>query len=114
MTAIRRSTSPRSGLGLQQGELLGLRGDDVDLDAAHLRVPHTPANVKGELTLVEPKTDRRWRTVVSARKLVAPAVLWSRLRCYASGPPTWLTTNATEERGSAAGATWLRRGSSDG
>jgi integrase len=45
------------GTGLRQGELLGLRWEDVDLDAGRLRVRHTLANVKGELTLLEPRTD---------------------------------------------------------
>ena len=35
------------GTGLRQGELLGLRWEDVDLDAGRLRVRHTLANVKG-------------------------------------------------------------------
>ena len=52
------------GTGLRQGELLGLRWEDVDLDAGRLRVRHTLANVEGELTLLEPKTDRSRRTVM--------------------------------------------------
>ena len=45
------------GTGLRQGELLGLRWNDVDLDAGRLRVRHTLANVGGTLTLLEPKTE---------------------------------------------------------
>jgi integrase len=58
------------GTGLRQGELLGLRWEDVDLDAGRLRVRHTLANVKGELTLLEPKTDRSRRTVLLADAVV--------------------------------------------
>jgi integrase len=52
------------GTGLRQGELLGLRWDDVDLDAGRLRVRHTLARVDGSLVLLEPKTERSRRTVV--------------------------------------------------
>ena len=58
------------GTGLRQGELLGLRWEDVDLDAGRLRVRHTLANVKGTLTLLEPKTDRSRRTVMLADAVV--------------------------------------------
>ena len=50
--------------GLRQGELLGLRWEDVDLDAGRLTVRHTLANVGGTLTLLEPKTSRSRRTVM--------------------------------------------------
>lgn len=49
------------GLGLRQGELLGLRWSDVDLDAAMVMVRHTleiPTR-----TLAEPKTERARRTL---------------------------------------------------
>jgi integrase len=52
------------GTGLRQGELLGLRWEDVDLEAGRLRVRYTLANVQGELTLLEPKTDRSRRNVM--------------------------------------------------
>jgi integrase len=52
------------GTGLRQGELLGLRWEDVDLDAGRVRVRHTLANVGGTLKLLEPKTDRSRRNVV--------------------------------------------------
>lgn len=51
--------------GLRQGELLGLRWEDVDLDARKtMRVSHSLARVKGKLELLEPKTERSRRTVV--------------------------------------------------
>lgn len=52
------------GTGLRQGELLGLRWEDVDLDAGRVRVRHTLANVGGTLTLLEPKTERSRRNVM--------------------------------------------------
>jgi integrase len=58
------------GTGLRQGELLGLRWEDVDLESGRLRVRHTLANVKGQLTLLEPKTDRSRRTVMLADAVV--------------------------------------------
>jgi integrase len=49
------------GLGLRQGELLGLRWSDVDLDAGQLTVRHTLQLTT--LTLAEPKTERARRTL---------------------------------------------------
>jgi integrase len=64
------------GTGLRQGELLALRWEDVDLEAGRLRVRHTLANVKGELTLLEPKSDR------SRRHLMLPDAVVSALRAH--------------------------------
>jgi integrase len=50
-------------LGLRQGEALGLRWQDVDLDGAMLRVSLALQRVNGKLQLVEPKTDRSRRSV---------------------------------------------------
>lgn len=47
--------------GLRQGELLGLRWEDVDLDAGTLTVRHTLSKVTG--TLGDPKTSSGRRTV---------------------------------------------------
>lgn len=49
------------GTGLRQGELLGLRWADVDLDAGMLTVRHTLQ--RGTRTLAEPKTERGRRTL---------------------------------------------------
>jgi integrase len=58
--------------GLRQGELLGLRWEDVDLHAENvLRVRHTLARVNGKLELLEPKTERSRRTVVLPEIAVA-------------------------------------------
>jgi integrase len=50
--------------GLRQGELLGLRWADVDLDAGRVTVRHTLGMVDGHLVLLEPKTPTSRRTVM--------------------------------------------------
>jgi len=63
--------------GLRQGELLGLRWEDVDLEARKtLRVSHSLARVKGKLELLEPKTER------SRRMVVLPEVVVTALRAH--------------------------------
>jgi integrase len=62
------------GTGMRQGELLGLRWDDVDLEGGRLNVRHTLARVDGRLVLLEPKTDR------SRRIVVLPTVVLAALR----------------------------------
>jgi integrase len=49
--------------GLRQGELLGLKWEDVDLEDGGVRVRRTLARHKGRLVLGEPKTKRSRRTV---------------------------------------------------
>jgi len=61
-------------VGLRQGEALGLRWQDVDLDAGSLRVRHSLQRIEGRLQLVEPKTERSRRTVS------LPGVVVSALR----------------------------------
>ncbi|MGW2159619.1 site-specific integrase [Nonomuraea sp. NPDC001699] len=50
-------------LGLRRGELLGLRREDVDLDAGTLEVVQTLQRVGGELRVVRPKTENSERTI---------------------------------------------------
>ncbi len=50
-------------VGLRQGEALGLRWEDVDLDAGTLTVRKTLQRIEGEFELVEPKTVRSRRTI---------------------------------------------------
>jgi integrase len=50
-------------LGLRLGEVLGLRWEDVDLDAGTLRVARTVGRVGGKLAFGEPKTPRSRRTL---------------------------------------------------
>lgn len=49
--------------GLRQAELLGLRWQDVDLEAGQLRVVYSLARVDGQYVLDEPKTPRSRRAV---------------------------------------------------
>jgi integrase len=58
-------------LGLRHGELLGLRWQDVDLDAGTLRVAMTLLEVRGGLVLAEPKTPRSHRTLPLSPLLTA-------------------------------------------
>lgn len=51
-------------LGLRQGEALGLRWQDVDLEMGYLRVSKQLQRVDGKFELVEPKTARSRRTIV--------------------------------------------------
>ena len=84
------------GTGLRQGELLGLRWEDVDLEVRRLRVRHTLANVDGTLTLLEPKTDR-------SRRLVVLPTRSSSRRCGPTGPARRWTA-------CVAGSRWVDSG----
>jgi len=50
-------------LGLRQGEVLGLRWQDIDLREQRLTVVHALQRVGGKLRLVEPKTARSRRSI---------------------------------------------------
>jgi integrase len=50
-------------MGLRQGEALGLRWQDVDLQLGYLRVAKQLQRLDGEFVLVEPKTSRSRRTL---------------------------------------------------
>jgi integrase len=78
--------------GLRQGELLGLRWADLDLNSATLRVTHTLQRIDGAWRFVEPKTRR------SARTLSLPAMAALRIQKDRQG---------FERR--AAGALWQDR-----
>ncbi len=67
------------GCGLRQGEILGLRWSDVDLDVGTLTVRHALARIEGQLVLVEPKSATS-RRVVPLPALVRDALLAHRLR----------------------------------
>jgi len=82
-------------LGLRQGEALGLRWEDVDLDRRLLRVSFALQRVDGELILVEPKTAR------SRRTMRLPAAVAAILREH--------RTRQVQER-LLAGSGWRERG----
>jgi integrase len=50
-------------LGLRQGEALGLRWEDVDMDKCTLRVRYALQRIDGKPQLVEPKTQKSRRTI---------------------------------------------------
>ncbi len=50
-------------VGLRQGEALGLRWDDVDLESGQVEVRKQLQRLDGEFRLVEPKTSKSRRTV---------------------------------------------------
>src|SRR5215212_4859252 len=54
--------------GLRQGELLGLKWDDVDLEAGTLQVRRTLTTAKGGPVLSTPKTKGSRRTVKLSQK----------------------------------------------
>lgn len=82
-------------LGLRQGEALGLRWEDVDLDAAVLSVRRSLQRIDGTFQFVEPKTAR------SRRTLALPDVAVTALRAH--------RTRQLEER-LAAGPLWHEHG----
>jgi integrase len=62
-------------LGLRQGEILGLRWQDIDFDQNMLTVRHALQRVDGKLQLVEPKTEKSHRSI--ALPQVAVSALYS-------------------------------------
>jgi integrase len=63
-------------VGLRQGEALGLRWEDIDLDAGTLAVRHALQRVGGKLQLVEPKTR------LSRRTIALPPLVVGALRAH--------------------------------
>ncbi|MGO9178720.1 MAG: tyrosine-type recombinase/integrase [Candidatus Limnocylindrales bacterium] len=67
------------GVGLRQGEILGLRWPDVDLVAGSITVRYALARIDGQLVLVEPKSASS-RRVVPLPAIVRDALTAHRLR----------------------------------
>src|SRR5512134_1488594 len=65
--------------GLREGELLGLRWRDVELDAGILQVRNAIQRIKGEWRFVEPKSKKSRRTIV-LNNLAADALRAHRTR----------------------------------
>jgi integrase len=62
---------PATTTGMQQGELLGLRWQDVDLDAGWLAVRQALQRKRGNgLVFVEPKSARSGRTMILSRRAI--------------------------------------------
>ena len=62
--------------GLRQGELLGLKWEDVDFQDGVVRVRRTLARNKARLLLGEPKTKRSRRTVQLTQAAVQALALF--------------------------------------
>ena len=58
-------------MGLRQGEALGLRWRDVDLQLGYLHVSKQLQRIDGRPQLVEPKTSRSRRTIAIPPSMVA-------------------------------------------
>jgi integrase len=82
-------------MGLRQGEALGLRWQDVDLEMGYLRVSKQLQRFNGKLQLVEPKTKR------SRRSLAMPIAI-------ARGFVRHRAIQANERQ--AAGSRWAEKG----
>lgn len=83
-------------LGLRQGEVLGLRWNDIDLDHATLRVRRAlQRQTGGKLVLVQPKTPRSRRTIR------LPISVVTALHGH---------HEQQQQRREAAGATWQESG----
>jgi integrase len=52
-----------STTGLRRGEALGLRWSDVDLDTGRVRIVQTVIQIRGAVSMGEPKTDRGRRAI---------------------------------------------------
>src|SRR5450759_2440307 len=77
------------GVGLRQGEILGLRWSDVDLEGGTLTVRYALARIEGHLALVEPKSATS-RRVVPLPAFVRDALVDHRHR-QALEAPTWVS-----------------------
>lgn len=82
-------------MGLRQGEALGLRWQDVDLQMGYIRISKQLQRIEGKLQLVEPKTKR------SRRSLALPASIAKALAAHRD--------RQLEER-TKAGDRWIETG----
>jgi integrase len=64
------------GVGLRQGEILGLAWSDIDFEGATVTVRHALQRIDGSLELVEPKS------VTSLRVVALPAIVLGALRAH--------------------------------
>ena len=81
--------------GMRRGEVLGLRWNDVDLDASRLAVTRAITTVNNQIIVTEPKTSR------SRRSIALDAATVARLREHrkAQAEARFLMGPADEDRG---------------
>ena len=72
------------GSGMRLGELFGLQWADVDLKAKAVTLTHTLQELKGKLTLKEPKTEKSRRRIDLPDSVVT-ALAEHRKRMFAQG-----------------------------
>ena len=65
--------------GMRRGEVLGLRWDDIDLDAARLSVRHAVLNVAYELVIADVKTPTSRRTIDLDRRTIDVLRQWRQV-----------------------------------
>jgi integrase len=94
--------------GMRQGELMGLRWQDIDFKRGVLHVRHTLANVNGERSLREPKTRSGRRTITLSPACIAAlkAHRTSQLERRMAAP-VWTDNDAVF---TAASGSWLDHG----
>jgi integrase len=73
------------GCGLRQGEILGLRWSDLDLDGGTVRVRQALQRVEGRFALVEPKSSTS-RRIVALPSIVCAGLVAHRERQTHEGP----------------------------
>ena len=74
------------GSGMRSGELFGLQWADVDLKAKAVTLTHTLQELKGKLTLKEPKTEKSRRRIDLPDSVVT-ALAEHRKRMFAQATP---------------------------
>lgn len=81
-------------LGLREGEVLGLRWSDIDLEPGLLTVRYQLQRVNGSLQLVEPKTERSRRTIVLPQVAIATLARHQARQCEEKlkAGDTWVDT----------------------
>lgn len=92
-------------MGLRQGEALGLRWRDVDLELGYLRVTKQLQRLNGRSELVEPKTSRSRRQIEIPMAVTRASVSIADAKSSSKGRPATLEPTSTwssDRRGETA------------